>query len=896
MPLLSRMTSFLRNISGKWRNDQELDDEVHAFVELVSAEKIRQGMTPQEARRAAQIELGGIEQVKEEVRGARAGAWLDSVLQDLRYAARTLRKNPGFSAIAILTLALGIGSSTAVFSLVNSVLLKPLPYPNSQQIVFPWRQPPAGLKLGYNEIPWGRPDFLFFARESKSFQSVGAFKSDSFNLTGSGDAARLDGLRASAGFFPSLGISPIMGRTFTAEEDQAGHEHEVLLSYRLWRDRFGSDTQILGRELQLNSEPYTVIGVLPQGFVFPRAEEMPNGFPFPRATQLWVPLALVPGPIIPGEDSELAVIGRLRPGVTPAQAQSEMNLMSRRLEDFFPGGKGWFSILVTSMQRQIAGDMRRPLLLILGAVGVVLLIACSNVAGLLLSRSLARKKEFTLRAALGAGKWRLMRQLLTEALILAGIGGIAGILIAKAAVHFVKLFAPPNIPRLQEVSLDLRVVLFALAITFLTGILFGLAPAIAGSRDNLVESLKEAGQRSGRSPAGAKLRDVLLISEVALALILVISAGLLTRTFFHLLSVDPGFNPTRVLTFELTLPATKYTDQPQIVALYQRALQSIRSLPGVESAGITATTPLGGATESTSIRIPDHSSGDPKAVPFSNYTMVSTGYFSAAGTPVLRGRDFLESDTADSSPVTIVNSAMAKKFWSGEDAIGKQVAPASKKFPLATIIGIVADVKRLSLREDPPPEMYVPYNQKVWPSLLTMDVILRTRVDPVSLTENVRGALRSVDPDLPLAKVATLNALVDDSMTLPRFAMLVLGSFAGLALLLASVGMYGVISYFVGQRTQEIGVRVALGAQRRNVFGMVLSQGARLAAEGIALGLLAAFAATRMMVGFLYGVQPIDLLTFAALPFLLLAIALLACYLPARRAMRVDPMVALRHE
>ncbi len=896
MPLLSRMTSFLRNISGKRRRDQELDDEVHAYVELVSAEKIRQGMTPQEARRAPRIELGGIEQVKEQSRGARAGASLDSLLQDWQYGARLLRKNPGFSAIAILTLALGIGSSTAVFSLVNAVLLKPLPYPNSQQIVFPWRQPPAGLDVGYNEIPWGRPDFLFFARESKSFQSVGAFKSDSFNLTGSGEAARLDGLRASAGFFPSLGISPIMGRTFTAEEDQAGHEHEVLLSYRLWRDRFASDSQILGRVLQLNSEPYTVIGVMPQGFVFPRAEEMPNGFPFPRATQLWVPLALVPGPIIPGEDSELAVIGRLQPGVTPAQAQTEMNLVSKRLEDFFPGGKGWFSILVTSMQRQIAGDMRRPLLLILGAVGVVLLIACSNVAGLLLSRSLARKKEITLRAALGAGKWRLMRQLLTEALILAGIGGIAGILIAKAAVHFVKLFAPPNIPRLNEVSLDIRVVLFALTITLLTGILFGLAPAIAGSRDNLVESLKEGGQRSGSSPAGAKLRDLLLISEVALALILVISAGLLTRTFFHLLRVDPGFNPARVLTFELTLPAATYADQPQIVALYQRALQSIRSLPGVQSAGITAATPLGGATESTSIRIPDHPSGDPKAVPFSNYTMVSTGYFSAVGTPVLRGRDFLESDTADSSPVAIVNSAMARKFWPGEDAIGKQVAPASKKFPLATIIGIVADVKRLSLREDPPPEMYVPYNQKVWPSLLTMDVILRTRVGPASLTDNVRNALRTVDPDLPLAKIATLNTLVDDSMTHPRFAMLVLGSFAGLALLLASVGMYGFISYFVGQRTQEIGVRVALGAQRRNVFGMVLMQGARLAAQGIALGLLAAFAATRLMVGFLYGVQPIDLLTFAALPFLLLAIALLACYVPARRAMRVDPMVALRHE
>jgi predicted permease len=896
MLMLSLMTNFWRNIFAKEKIDRDLDEEVRSYSDLLAQEKMREGINPEEARRAAKLQLGGVEQVKEEVRRARTGAWLDSVFQDFRYAARTLRKNPAFSAIAILTLALGIGASTAVFSLVNAVLLKPLPYPNSQQIVFPWRQPPAGLHVGYNEMPWGRPDFLFFAHESKSFQSVGAFKSDSFNLTGSGDAARLDGLRASAGFFPSLGISPIMGRTFSAEEDQIGHEHEVVLSYRLWRDRFGGDTQILGRALQLNSESYTVIGVMPQGFVFPRAEEMPNGFPFPRETQLWVPLALVPGPIIPGEDSELAVMGRLQPGITPAQAQSEMKVMSKRLEDFLPGGKGWFSILVTSMQRQIAGDMRRPLLLILGAVGVVLLIACSNVAGLLLSRSLARRKEFTLRAALGAGKWRLMRQVLTESLVLAGIGGIGGVLIAKVAVHFVKFFAPPNIPRLDEVSLDIRVVSFALAITFVTGILFGLAPTIAGSRDNLVESLKEGGQRSGSSPAGAKLRNGLLISEVALALVLVISAGLLTRTFFHLLSVDPGFNPTRVLTFELTLPATKYTDQPQIVALYQRTLQSIRSLPGVESAGITAITPLAGATESTTIRLPDHPSQDPKAPAFSNYTMVSPGYFAAAGTPLLRGRDFLDSDTADSLPVAIISSAMAKKYWPGEDAIGKQVAPTSKKYPEATIIGIVADVKRLSLREDPPPEMYVPYNQKVWPSLLTMDALVRTKVDPPSLTDTVRGALRSVDADLPLAKIATLNTIVDDSMTLPRFAMVVLGSFAALALLLASVGMYGVISYFVAQRTREIGVRVALGAQGRDVFGMVLGQGARLAAIGIALGLLAALAAARMMVSFLYGVQPIDPLTFAALPFLLLCIALLACYLPARRAMRVDPMVALHHE
>src|ERR1700728_1426558 len=865
MPMLSRMTNLLQNIFAKEKTDRDLDAEVRGYLQLLAEENIRAGMPPEQAMREARVELGGIEQVKEQSRDARAGASLDSVLQDLHYGARMLRKNPGFCAIAILTLALGIGASAAVFSLVNAVLLKPLPYPNSQQIVFPWRQAPAGLNLGYNEIPWARPDFFFFTQESKTFQSLGAFQGDSFNLTRSGDAARLDGVRASAGFFPALGVSPILGRTFTPEEDQPGHAHVVVLGYQLWRDRFGGDTGILDRVLELNGDEYTVIGVMPPDFVFPSSEEMPGVFPFAHQTQLWVPLALIPGPLIPAEDAELAVVGRLKPDVTLPQGQSEMNVLGKRLADQYPNSKGWFDIRVTPMARQIAGDMRRPLLLILGAVGVVLLIACSNVAGLLLSRSLARKKEFTLRTALGAGKWRLIRQLLTESLILAGVGGIAGILLAETAIHFVKVFAPPTIPRLSEVSLDLRVVLFALAITFVTGILFGLAPAIASSRENLVESLKEGGQRSGSSHAGAKLRNILLISEVALALVLVISAGLLTRTFFQLLSVDPGFNPTRVLTFELTLPATKYTDQPQIVTLYQKALQSFRSLPGVEAAGITATTPLGGATESTSIRMPDHPARDPKAVPFSNYTMVSPGYFSAVGTPILRGRDFVESDTADSLPVSIINSAMAKKFWPAQDAIGKQVGPASTKYPAATIIGIVADVKRLSLREDPAPEMYVLYKQKVWPSLLTMDVILRTKVDPASLTNSVRGALRSVDPDLPLAKIITLKTLVDDSMTLPRFAMLVLGSFAGLALLLASVGMYGVISYFVGQRTREIGVRVALGAQRRDVFGMVLGQGARLAGVGITIGLLAALAATRMMVSFLYGVQPIDPLTFAAL-------------------------------
>ena len=893
------LRAFLLRIAGLFggrRHDRELTEEFESHLELHIEDNLRDGMSPVEARRQAVLKFGGMEAAKASCRDRRGLPFLETLTQDIRFALRILRKNPGFVAIAVLTLALGIGASTAVFSLVNAVLLKPLPYPNSGQIVFPWRQAPPGLNLGYNDLPWGRIEFLFLSRESQTFQALGAFKSDSFNLTGSGDPARLDGLRASAGFFPALGVSPLLGRTFTADEDQPGHEHSVVLGYQLWRDRFGGDPAILGRSLELNGDAYTVLGVMPAGFVFPRAQEMPGSFTFAREVQLWIPLALSRGALIPAEPSELAVVGRLKAGIAVAQGQAEMDVLGQRLQAQFPQAKGWFTSRVTPMARQLAGETRRPLLLILGAVGIVLLIACSNVASLLLTRSLGRKREFTLRAALGADKRRLIRQLLTESLLLASFGGLLGTLLTAAAIHFMKILGPASIPRLGETTLDFRVLGFALGVSLFSGVCFGLAPAIAGTRENLIESLKEGGPRSGESQATTKLRNALLVSEVALAFVLVIAAGLLAQTFFHLLSVDPGFHPAHVLTFELSLPASKYTNQDQIVGLYQSALQKLRALPGVESAGITETVPMGGATESTALRIPAHPAADPNDRPYSNYTMASPGYFVAVGTPLLRGRDFLESDTADSMPVTIINSAMAKKYWPGEDPIGKQVGPLSRLYPVATVIGIVADTKRLSLREEPPPEMYVPYTQKVWPSLLTMDVVLRTKVDPVSAAAAARETIHSVDPDLPLANIATLETLVDGSMTQQRFAMFVLGAFGALALLLASIGMYGVISYSTMQRTQEIGIRMALGAQRRSVVAMVLGHGGRLASLGIAIGLIAALAMGHTMASFLYGVRPTDPLTLAAVSLLLLTVALVACYVPARRAMRTDPVIALRYE
>jgi predicted permease len=891
--LVFRLNSLFRRNSV----ESELDEELRAHMEREIEKLVQHGVTREEAIRRARLSFGGTDKVKEECREARGVNSFEMLMQDLRYTMRILMKSPGFTAVVVLTLALGIGATTAVFSIVNAVLLKPLPYRAADRIAYPWRLAPHGLQLGYDEIPWGRTDFLVLSKESKAFEHLGAFKSDSFNLTGAGEPLRLNGLRASAGFFPALGIEPIFGRTFNREDDSPGHEHVVILSYSLWREHFSGDPSILGTAVELNSSAFTIIGIMPAGFSFPHAAEMPGGFTFAREVQLWVPLALDQGPPIPSESSELAVIGRLSAGVSISQAQTEMNLMSRRIEDVYAvkQAAGWFNSRVVPMARQATGETRRPLLLILGAVGIVLLIACSNIASLVLARSLGRAREFTLRAALGAGRARVMRQLMTESLVPAICGGIIGILFAEVAIHFVKVFGPANLPRLHEIAIDVRVLVFALGCTLLTGVLFGLAPAIGATGANLAESLNQGGQRTAGT-ARTGIRKALLVCEISLAFVLVIVAGLLAQTFFHLLAADAGFRAEHALTTELSLPELKYPDQSHIVNLYQRALRRLQAEPGIESAAIVETVPLGGATESTGIRIPGKPPTTNGQRRYANYTIASPGFFGTVGAPILRGRDFLESDTASSMPVTIINDAMAKKFWPDEDPIGKQVGPGSPLYPAATIIGIVADIKHLSMREQPGPEMYVPFTQKVWPSLLTMEVVVRTRLDSASAANGIRNAIHSVDADLPVANVTTLTTLVDDSVAQPRFSMLLLGVFAAFALILACIGIYGVISYSVMQRTREIGVRVALGASRLDVFGMILNQGARLAGLGIVIGVVISLAISRLLAGFLYGIRPADPVTFICVCVLLIGVALLASYLPAHRAMRVDPLVALRHE
>ncbi|NYF78717.1 putative permease [Granulicella arctica] len=872
--------------------DLELNEELRFHFDNEVEKYKRAGMREDAARRRARLVFGGHQQVKEDCQDARGISFLETTTQDVRYSLRAMRKNPGFFSIAALTLALGIGASIAVFSLVNTILLKPLPYPNANRVVMLWREGPLA---GVGDMPWAPGEYSVLARAATAFQNLGAFKKDSFNLTGASSPELLEGVRASAGLFPALGVSPLLGRTFTAEEDQPGYDHVTVLSNRLWQSRFGGDTGIVGKIIDLNGYPYTVIGVMPKSFTFPNQDGIPPILDLPKETQLWVPLAL---PVAPKGANELGVIGQLKSNGTLGMVVQDMNVTERSLEEHIPQEKGWSSRVVLLTQQTVT-DARRPLLLLLGAVSVVLLIACANVAGLTLNRSLGRRRELTLRGALGAGRSRLVRQLMTESLLLAFVGGIMGILFGEASLYLVKHFGPDSIPHLHETGLDLRLIGFALGITLITGLLFGLAPAVGATRMNMVEALKEGGQRSVGSATAPRIRNALLIAQVAMALVLVVASGLLVRTFYSMLRSDAGFDVARIVTFELPLPTSKYADTGRMAQLYQQVLLRLQSVPGVRSAGFASVVPMGGAPDGTVIRMPEHPTTKRSEQPYANYSFASPGYFATMGTPLLRGRDFSDADTLNSVPVVIISSSMAKKYFHGEDPVGKQVGVATTKIPVRTIIGVVANIKHASLREEPDPEMFVPYTQneiKVWPSMQTMQFAVRSRTDQTAIAESVRQAVHAVDPDLPVAKFATLATLVDRSMTADRFSMLLVGSFGVLALILASIGMYGVISYSVMQRTPEIGVRIALGAQRTQIFVMILRQASRLAVSGIAIGLIAALGATRLMTRFLYGVQPADPITFAVVSLLLASVAFLACYVPARKAMKVDPMIALRYE
>jgi len=872
----------------------DLSEEVRQHIEekteqIMRAENLSHAKAEQAARRA----FGNVTLIEQRSRETWQWPVIESIAADIRFALRQIRRSPGFSFAVILLLSLGIGATTAVFSLVNAILLKPVPYPEPNSIVLPWNIPPAGVSLGgFDKYPWSPIHFHAFEHETRTFRWLGAFQGANFNLTDAGDPVMLEGAHVSWGFFPTLGISPALGRTFTHEEDTPGKEHEVVLGDAVWRSRFHADPAILNRVIHLDGAAYTVVGIMPRGFDFPRANEMPGDFSFAAQTQLWVPIAL-PAVTPRFTSSELAIIARLQPGVSIAQAQDAMNLFAQRMDRDYPAMKGWSSSLVTPLQRQAAGDTGKPLLLILSAVAVVLLIVCFNVAGLLLTRSIAREREFTLRSALGAGPGRVLRQVLTESLLLALAGGVGAVTVAAGGIALVKAFGPPNLPRLQEAGADLRVLAFACVITLLTGVLFGLAPALGARRANLAGSLREGGQKGGASASHPRLRRALVVSQIAMALALVTASGLLVRSFYQLLASDAGFRPDHVLTFELSLPSTRYPARAAIANFYQKALPLLRAIPGVESAGVTESVPLGGATEAGVARVVGRPPVKGERPPIVDYTIISPGLFSALGTPLLQGRDVLDSDLLSAPPVTVINRAMAKQYWPNEDPIGKQVLVPSQRVP-ATVIGVVADMKHTSLRDVPGPGMFEPYTQEVWPSMALMHVVLRTKADPTTAVGAARRIIHDLDAGIPLADVTTLTDITQRSVAANRFSVLVVGFFGMLALVLAAVGIYGIIAYSANQRSREIAIRVALGAQRGDVFGMVLGQGLRLASAGIVFGVLAALLVGRALAGSLYGVSASDPVTLGSVALLIAAVALAASFLPARRAAAIAPMEALR--
>lgn len=818
---------------------------------------------------------------------------MDTLISDLRYGVRMLLKRPGFTAVAVLALALGIGANSAIFSVVNGVVLRALPYKDPEGLMMVWSKRPSLQAIaGMTEFPVSAADFIDWRDQNQSFEQIAAFHSQSFNITGASEPEFLGGVRASATLFPLLGAEAKLGRTFLPEEDQPDAGRVVVISHGLWERRFGADPQIIGQKLTLNDEPYIVVGVMPRGFQFPRKGEMPAGYQFPRQADLYTPLAWTPNQSGNRGRNYLAVIGRLNPQVGVAQAQADMDSIAERLKEQYPQSNTNKEILIVPLHQQVVGKVRTALLVLLGAVGFVLLIACANVANLLLARAASRQKEIAIRTALGASRSRVIRQLLTESVLLALTGGTLGLLLAMWGIDLLMAISPSNLPRVDSISVDTRVFGFTLAVSLLTGIIFGLVPAIQASKPDVNEALKEGGRAS--SVGHNRFRGVLVVAEVALSLVLLIGAGLMIRSFVRLINESPGLNPENVLTLDVALPRTKYTG-PQQIAIFQQVIERLKALPAVQSAGAVYPLPLSGAEEGMGFGI----EGRPPAAPGEAYNTgprwVSPDYFNVMGIALLRGRELTEQDGSNSPRVVVINEAMAARYFPDEDPLGKRVAfDQTDGAPnWREIVGVVRDVKHSAVDSDPKPEIFFPFTQ--FP-IFFMTMVVRTTGDPLNLVAAARSEVLAVEKNQPISNVHTMEELLSNSIAQRRFNMLLLSIFAGVALLLAAVGIYGVMSYSVAQRTHELGVRMALGAQTSHVLALVVRQGMALALAGVGIGLAAAFALTRLLASLLYGVSATDPLTFSVIALVLASVAFVACYLPARRATKVDPMIALRYE
>ena len=806
------------------------------------------------------------------------------MLKDIRYGIRSLLKRPGLTAVALITLALGIGVNTAIFSAVDSVLLRPLPFKDPERVMAVWEHTPH---LGIARNEFAPANYFDLRNQNQAFEGVGAFGDLSINLTGAGEPEQLDGQLVTANVFTLLGVPAAIGRTFAADEDQLGREHVAVLSDALWKRRFNRDPGIINRSITLNGESFTIVGVMPAGFFFPV-----------RETELWVPWAMEPGQAEGRGDHYFRLVARLKPGVTREQANVEAESIAARLAAEYPRTNEGLGFLVNSFHLDYVGDLRRPILILFVAVGLVLLIACANVANLLLAQATTRRREIAIRMALGARRWAIARQLLTESLLLAVAGGLLGVLAAIWGVEALSKLLPESLSKLQAISVDARVFLFTGGVTVLTAIAFGVVPALHAARANPGDALAETGRDLAGGLSGRYLRRVLVIAEVALAVVLLAGAGLLIRSFNRLRQVDLGFKPDNLLTMRMVLPLPKYQKPETRRAFYDELLRRINEIPGVESTGINTRLPLSTSGMKFSFSVEGRTMPSDSNLPFAVYRVVNPDYFNAMGIPVQRGRVFDTRDNPDSAPALIVNRRLAEQFWPGEDPTGKRlkIGPPDSPNPWATVIGVVGDVRQTGLYGEQLAELYAPYAQERRSWMSPRDLVVRTRGDAASLAGAVREAVWAVDKDQPISNIRTMDQVLAAAISRERFQMLLLSLFATLALVLACVGLYGVISYAVAQRTHEIGIRMALGARPGDVLRLVIRQGMVLTIAGLVLGTAGGLAVTRVMTDLLFGVTATDTVTFISVGVLLLVVAFLACYVPARRATKVDPLIALRYE
>jgi putative ABC transport system permease protein len=865
---------------------KELNEEIASHLQMAARDREARGESATHARAAAQRELGNAGVIQDVTHDQWAWTWLEDLLQDLRYAARTLRKNPGFTIVAVLTLALGIGANTAIFSLVNGVLLRPLPYAQPDRLV--------GATQYYPKGP-----LVVMRQQSRTMELVGVSDNKEFNLTGSGDPVRLIGNSVAADFFSMLGAQAAMGRTFHDGEDQPDKDRAVILSHALWEQRFNADPNIVGKWITLEGEGREIVGVMPADFRFPSPK-----------TELWVPLHLDPRNT--GDywgDSYMALIGRLRPGATLEQARAELKTMrplvlaayAWRMPD-----NSFADSSIVSLEEAIVGDARGKLLILLGAVSLLLLIACANVANLLLARATTREKEVAVRVALGASRWRILRQLITESVLLSLLGGALGLGVAVGGLSILKATLPPDTPRLVDVALDGQVLGFTALLAILTGVIFGLVPALGALKVDMTATLKSGGQRSATT-GNHRASNMLVVGEVAVSMILVIAAGLLVKSLWILSGTSPGFRPERVVTARITPNESFCEVSGRCLAFYNELLERARALPGVRDVAAVNGLPLGGGAEIFPIVVEAKPTPEGAHLPMFWEKIITPDYLSIMNIPLLRGRGFSDADAApEAQAVVIVSKSTAEHFWPGKDAVGEHIRAKWEPNVWRTVVGVVGDVREYNIRSDSASwidgVMYAPYGPHAIrgsgadapPAQMTL--VIEIAGEQVQIASELKNTVASVNHDVPVSQISPLKSWVAEAMAEPRSTSALFAVFAALALLLGAVGIYGVISYSVAQRTREIGIRMALGARRQEVLLLVVGQGAKLALAGVGIGIVGGLMLTRLMSGLLYGVHATDPVTYGEVAILLMLVALAACFIPARRAMRVDPMVALRYE